>query len=356
MTLNVPELIIRSCRIGRVITSEEILDEFDQQLIEALQIAPRLSWAALGEVLERSPAALASRWGRLEREGLAWIGGHPVGRPGGMTLSFHDVVCDPAQRPAAVQALKEIPDVFSIERCHRGRDMMLTVITPSLMWLTEHVYPQLDQVPGLQRYESSFCTRLHHIAAEWRLGVLDAHQQRRLREGAGQRSPYTGRTPSHFAAILRELARDGRASAAQIAAATGLNPPTVRRQLRQVLGSGAVTIRCETSHRAVGFPVVCEWFCRLPAAEHEDAAAVLRSMSSLRLCTSLTGPANFSFMMWLRSPADIMTVEQRIAARIPGLEVLESVVITEIPKRVGRVLDVDGRSTGQVVLPGPAWG
>ena len=273
MTLNVPELIIGSCRIGRVITSEEILDEFDQQLIEALQIAPRLSWAALGEVLERSPAALASRWGRLEREGLAWIGGHPVGRPGGMTLSFHDVVCDPAQRPAA-----------------------------------------------------------------------------------GQRSPYTGRTPSHFTAILRELARGGRASAAQIAAATGLNPPTVRRQLRQVLDSGAVTIRCETSHRAVGFPVVCEWFCRLPAAEHEDAAAVLRSMSSLRLCTSLTGPANFSFMMWLRSPADIMTVEQRIAARIPGLEVLESVVITEIPKRVGRVLDVDGRSTGQVVLPGPAWG
>ena len=272
-----------------------------------------------------------------------------------MTLSFHDVVCDPAQRPAAVQALKDIPDVFSIERCHRGRDMMLTVITPSLMWLTEHVYPQLDQVPGLQRYESSFCTRLHHIAAEWRLGVLYAHQQRRLREAAGQRSPYTGRTPSHFAAILRELARDGRASAAQIAAATGLNPPTVRRQLRQVLDSRAVTIRCETSHRAAGFPVVCEWFCRLPAAEHEDAAAALRSMSSLWLCTSVTGPANFSFMMCLRSPADIMTVEQRIAAHIPGLEVLESVV-TEIPKRVGRVLDADGRSTGQAVLPGPRMG
>lgn len=176
------------------------------------------------------------------------------------------------------------------------------------------------------------------------------------RPAAGQRRPYTGRQPSHFAAILRELARDGRASAAQIAAATGLNPPTVRRQLRQVLDSGAVTIRCETSHCAAGFPAVCEWFCRLPAAEHEDAAAALQSMSSLRLCTSLTGPANSSFTMWLRSPADIMTVEQRIAARIPGLEVLEPVVITEIPKRAGRVLDVDGRSTGQVVLPGPAWG
>lgn len=200
-----------------------------------------------------------------------------------MTLSFHDVVSDPAQRPAAVQALKEIPDVFSIERCPRGRDMMPAVITPSLMWLTEHVYPHLDQVPGL-------------------------------------------------------------------------NPATIRRPLRQVLDSGAVTIRCETSHRAAGFPVVGERFCRLPAAEHEDAAAALRTMSTLRLCTSLTGPANFSFLMWLRSPADIMTVEQRISARIPQLEVLESVVITEIPKRVGRVLDVDGRSTGQVVLPGPAWG
>lgn len=144
-----------------------------------------------------------------------------MGRPGGMTLSFHDVVSDPAQRPAAVQALKEIPDVSSIERCHRGGDMMLTVITPSLMWLTEHVYPQLDQVPGLQRYESSFCTRLHHMAAEWRLAVLDAQPHRRLREAAGQRKLYTGRQPSHFAAILRELARDGRVSAAQIAEGWG---------------------------------------------------------------------------------------------------------------------------------------
>ena len=126
MTLNVPELIIRSCRIGRVITSEEILDEFDQQLIEALQIAPRLSWAALGEVLERSPAALASRWGRLEREGLAWIGGHPVGRPGGMTLSFHDVVCDPAQRPAAVQALKEVSE--SARQDFQREAQLLTVL------------------------------------------------------------------------------------------------------------------------------------------------------------------------------------------------------------------------------------
>ena len=152
-------------------------------------------------------------------------------------------------------------------------------------------------MPGLQRYESSFCTRLHHIAAEWRLGVLDAHQHRRLREAAGQSRPYTGRQPSNFAAILRELARDGRASAAQIAEATGLNPATIRRQLRQVLDSGAVTIRCETSHRAVGFPVVCEWFCRLPAAGHKEAVAALRTMTTLRLCTSLTGPANFRFMM-----------------------------------------------------------
>lgn len=354
--MNTPAMIIRSCMIGRVITEDEILDEVDQQLIEALQVAPRLSWVALGEVLERSPDSLAGRWRRLNDEGLAWVGGHPVGRPGDMTLSFHDVVCDPAQREAAVQALQAIPDVFSIERCHRGRDMMLTVITPSLTWLTEQVYPQLDRVPGLQRYESSFCTRLHHIAADWRLGVLAAQQHRRLREAAGERVPHTGRQPAHFAPILRELARDGRASAAQIAEAAGLNPATVRRQLRQVLDSGAVTIRCETSHRAVGFPVVCEWFCRLPAAEHEEAAAALRTMSSLRLCTSLTGPANFSFMMWLRSPADIMTVEQRIGSRIPELEVLESVVITEIPKRVGRILDSDGRSTGQVVLPGPAWG
>ena len=339
-----------------MITDEDVLAESDQELIEALQIGPRLSWTVLGQVLERHPASLAARWERLTGQGLAWVSAHPVGRPGSMTLSFHDVVCDPSRREEAAESLMRIPDVFSVERCHRGRDMMLTVITPSLSWLTERVYPQFDRVPGMQRYESSFCTRLHHIAADWRLGVLDGDQRRRLREAAGERTSPAGPLPSHFAPILRELARDGRVSAARIAEAVDLHPATARRQLRRVLGSGAVTIRCETSHRAAGFPIVCQWFCRLPAAEHEEAAAVLRSLSTLRLCTSLTGPANFGFMMWLRSPADIMTVEQRIGARIPRLDVLESVVITEIPKRVGRLLQPDGRATDRIVAPGEAWG
>lgn len=338
-----------------VLTDQVSLEEDDLQLIGALQTGPRLSWTTLGEVLRRHPTSLATRWQRLVDRGLAWTSAHPVGRPGQMTLSFHDVRCDPAQREEVTRALAAVPDVFSVERCYRNRDMVLTVITPTLSWLTESVYPELDRIPGIQRYESSFCTRLHHGAVDWRLDMLEPEQIRALREAIEPRAEYAGPLPSHFAPIMRELARDGRASAAQIAHAVGLRPATARRQVRRVLDSGAVTIRCEVAHRAAGFPVICQWFCRLPAAEHDEAAAVLASLGTLRLCTSLTGAANFGFMMWLRSPADIMTIEQRIGARIPALEVLESVVITDIPKRVGRMLTPDGRGTPEIVLPGEAW-
>lgn len=336
-------------------TEQDVLEESDLQLIEALQLSPRASWTLLGEVLDRLPTVLAARWQRLQTSGAAWISSHPVGRPGQMTLSFHDIQCDPAQRAEVEQALIALPDIFTVERCRRSRDMMLTVITPSLQWLTESVYPQLDLIPGLQRNESSFCTRLHSRANDWRLGVLEARQVRALQPPAPA-AVSSGPRPSHFAPIMRELARDGRASAAQIAAAAGMNPATARRQLRRILDSGEVTVRCEVFHRAAGFPVICQWFGRLPAAEHDRAAAALQSLGTLRLCTSLTGAANFGFMMWLRSPVEIMAVEQRAAALVPELELLESMVITEIPKRMGRRLTADGRQTGEVVLPGVAWG
>lgn len=331
------------------------LDEDDLQLINALQVAPRLAWTQIGEVLGRHATSLADRWQRLCSSGAAWITCHPIGNPEQMSLSFHDVQCDPARRREVVAAMCRIPDVFTVEECFRNRDMMLTVIAPTPTWLGESVYPQLDRIPGLVRYETSFCTKLHSGAYAWRLKALSSSQQALLAELAGSPAPYSGPLPAAYGAIIRELSRNGRATAADIANATGLHPATARRQLQRALSSGTLSFRCEVAQGLVGYPIVCQWMGRLPAAGHAEAARVLATLGALRLCASTTGSTNFTFMMWLRTAADIMNMERTVAEKLPNLALAESVVINNIPKRVGWLLNRDGTATGEVVVPGDAW-
>ncbi|WP_313815278.1 Lrp/AsnC family transcriptional regulator [Citricoccus sp.] len=336
----------------------EPLDEGDLPLVHALQIGPRLPWTVLGEILDQHPTSLAARWRRLEDSGSAWITAHPLGHPDQMALSFHDVRCRPGHRRAVAAAIGRIPEVFSVEECHRDRDFMLTVITPDPAQLTDVVYPQLEDIPQLSGYESTFCTRLHRTATDWELDALNPGQRRDLRAAVGPPPAPTAHAdpllPS-LGPIARILGRNGRASAAQVAAASGLHPATARRRLQRVLSSGILSFRCDVSHRAAGYPVMCQWFARLPAADHDAAAAELARLGALRICASTTGRSNFMFMTWHRAATDIMAMERRASEKLPRLEIRETVIISNIPKRAGWHLDTDGRRQEDFVEVGHHW-
>ncbi|MEO9248732.1 hypothetical protein ABDK96_13685 [Citricoccus nitrophenolicus] len=109
------------------------------------------------------------------------------------------------------------------------------------------------------------------------------------------------------------------------------------------------------SHRATGNPVMCQWFARLPATDHDAAAAELAGLGALHLCASTTGRSNFMFMTWHRSPTDIMALERRVSERLPRLEIRETVIISNIPKRAGWRLDTDGRRLEDFVEVGHHW-
>jgi hypothetical protein len=89
----------------------------------------------------------------------------------------------------------------------------------------------------------------------------------------------------------------------------------------------------------------------VPAGQHENAAEALLTFRNLRLCASTTGTTNFTFVMWLRSVADVMASELAIAERVPAIALVESTIALNYPKRVGWLLDTEGRATGEVVVP-----
>lgn len=334
------------------------LSEDDLALINALQIAPRLSWADASDVLGVHATTLAARWDRLRAAGASWVTAHLVGDPKQMCLAFVAVDCEMNRREHVTASLAAAPEIVTVEEAASNRDLMLTVVTPSLEEFSTQVVSRLKAIEGLVKYQTALCTRLHTGGDAWRLNILSKAQQAALKALArpgpsDPERPDAVREPlpaSHLD-LLPYLAKDGRATAADIARGLGRNPATVQRQLNRVLASGILSLRCEVAQRYSSFPVTCQWFVNVPAGQHEAAAAEIRTIRNVRLSASTTGPTNFVIIMWLQSLASVMDAELALQQKVPGIELVESVVMLTTVKRVGWMLNEDSTASGAVVVP-----
>ena len=178
------------------------ISEEDLQLINALQIAPRISWSDAAGILGVHATTLAARWERLRASGAAWSTAHLMGDPKQMCLALVDVDCEMRLRAEVTAALAAIPEVVTVEEAASNRDLMLTVITPTLAQFSDIVLEQLKEIPGLTKYQTALCTRLHSGGYAWRLNVLDKSQMAALQALAGPEAagPATGREPGCAAA------------------------------------------------------------------------------------------------------------------------------------------------------------
>ena len=330
------------------------LSEEDLALIQVLQTYPRMGWADAAKVLGVHATTLAGRWDRLKSTGAAWVTAHLAGDPQQMLLAFVAVDCDMNLRDSVTAELAEVPEIVTVEEAASSRDLMLTVVTGTLDEFSEKVVARLKAIEGLTKYQTALCTRLHSSGDEWHLNVLGKSQLATLRTlgrgpGTAKRQAAAGPLPQSHLDLLPYLARDGRATAAEIARELGRHPATVQRQLNRVLASGILLFRCELAQRYSSFPVTCQWFANVPAGRHEEAAAAFRTISNVRLSASTTGATNFVIIMWLQSLADVMTAELALQQKVPGIELVESVVMLRTVKRVGWMLNEDTTASGAVV-------
>lgn len=65
---------------------------------------------------------------------------------------------------------------------------------------------------------------------------------------------------------------------------------------------------------------------------------------------SVTGAHNLVLSVWQRSLADVKRLETALARRFPDLRVAERSVSLRSVKRMGRILDADGRAVRAVPM------
>src|ERR1700744_5643946 len=150
-----------------------MITDDDALLIDALQIAPRASWAALSEHLGISAVTAAKRWHRLTEEGLAWVTvapGMATRRP--QCFAYVEITCHPRMRLAVANTIARHAPAVTVELVTGSADILVTVCAGGLPALSYYVLEPLGGGGGVRTPGVRIPPRLYSEGSAWRLRVL----------------------------------------------------------------------------------------------------------------------------------------------------------------------------------------
>ena len=321
------------------------LNEDDLALVEALQRDPRAPWTSVAEVVGTNAVTVSRRWERLRASGAAWVTGAPgPGSHHAQVLAYVEVTCMPSEKTRVAQELAGDAHALSVDITAGGRDLLLTVAAVDLPTLGHYLLERLDRVPGVTATRARIATRLYAEGSTWRLGVLPS-------AGAVGRAMPTIR-PAVLDEVDRELmsalGEDGRVSFATLASATGISQPTARRRVERLISSGAVLLRTDVAAPLAGLPVMVVLSADAPAARLDEVAARLGRLRQVRLSATLAGTPSLLVTAWLPSLEEVHRFEQELVQQVPEVDVVDRLLVLRAVKRMGHLLDLEGRATGTV--------
>lgn len=327
------------------------LTELELSLIHALQLRPRATWAELAPILDTSGTRLARRWESLTDRGDAWVTAYPTPViDTGPLVAITELSCRFGKMDALAERLVHDRRVSSIEQMARGEHLLLTNQTNTLDEMSQLLLEDLPALTGVESTRTHVAADVHYEGSRWRLDALEPAQIDAIiaLNSLGPANSRESVPPELAQALVDELRADGRASAVDLADRVGRPVTTVRRHLGALLRSRAVTLRCDVAQTATRWPITVTWWCRAPVREHRRIVEVITTRPELRLCLSLTGPANLLISMWVASLSHLLRVQSWMEANIAGLEIQENALILRTRKRMGWELDAMGRSLRHV--------
>jgi len=191
-------------------------------------------------------------------------------------------------------------------------------------------------------------TRTHFLPTifvdgpSWRLRSLRPDQEAAVRAMLPAREVPDRPGPLHRD-LLTALNPDPRASVADLARRLGCSTSTVSRGLEVVAAAPWARFRLDLAHDHLGWEAEVQLNLRVPAGSLPAVVQSLSALPDLRLCCSTSGPANLSAVLWLRRLYELDTLEHTLLDRHPRTEVVDRWVVSRVVKRMGHVLDTDGR-------------
>ncbi|MGY0056647.1 Lrp/AsnC family transcriptional regulator [Streptomyces sp. LZ34] len=324
-------------------TDTVTLDDIDRGLVHALQIDGRASLRTLGEALGVSENTVARRYRRLRSAGVLRVVGVLNGGRLGYNAWTIRLQCTPDAAGAIARALAARPDTSYVHLLSGGTEISCSAQTRSSDEsdaLLLHRLPRTGRITSISAHLLLGHSALpHNWAGPARLTpgqtallspppVANADADAEVALDAGDQP------------LFDVLSRDGRASYAELASATGWSDSTVRRRLTALRRAGVLTFLVDIPPAALGFRAEARLWMSVRPSRLAAVAAAMAEHPEVSLVAMTTGPTNLLGAVNCR---DAQHLARYLTERIASLEAirsLETAPVIRTVKRAGALLPI----------------
>jgi DNA-binding Lrp family transcriptional regulator len=315
-------------------------DLLDTQLLHALQLDGRAPFSLIADVLAVSDQTIARRYSRLHEAGLLRVRG--LSNPDRLRENrwMVRVQCTPNAAAAAADALARRADTSWISLTAGGTEIVCAVRTGS----GEHDNRLLLQTLPRNRFVVSMVAHciLHTFFGDAaslinKTGVLSARQVERLQPAPP--TPAAGSTHVSLSEVdhrlLGVLQDDGRATFAELSAATGASQTTVRRRMAELRANGTLYFDVDFDQVLLDLHVRAMIWLSVAPSRLAEAGEALAVHPEAAFVAATTGASNLYASVLCPDTAALYTYLTTRIAQLPGVERVETVPIVRTIKRSG---------------------
>ena len=315
-----------------------LLDAVDRQIIHILTIEPRVSFRTIAAVTGISDQTAARRYRRLAESAGLRVLGVPDGSRLGWTEWFLRLQTTPGGADSIAEALARRSDTRWVHLASGGTEIICTLQARSE---EQRDALFLRGLPGSRRVvQISAHSILHDFApGPWRQATraLSSAQLAMLPQQAPPDPSASSSLVPEDEPLLEELARDGRASNAALAAAIHWHESTVRRRIDELRRNGLLYFELDIDNRVLGMNVHAMLWLSVEPAELAEVGRAMAAHPEIPFAAATTGPTNLVASAVFRDTPHLYEYLTGELAGLPGVSSVQTAPIIRTLKRTGSV-------------------
>ncbi|WP_275947516.1 AsnC family transcriptional regulator [Streptomyces sp. T21Q-yed] len=304
----------------------DTFDKLDLQLLDALEVNGRASFARLGEVLGVSDQTIARRYRRLCAEaGLRVVAIRDAERLGQDQWTLR-LRCVPDSAQVIAEALAKRPDTNWIGIASGGTEVIFGTRPRSQGDRDDLLLGKLPRTPRVLEIRAhQMLHRFYGGPTGWlrKFRVLTDDQVAALRPEALP-APGPARIDADDEPLLAALERDGRATYPELQRATGRSESAVKRRLAALLASAAVYLDVEYRSEAIGYPFAAHLWITTTTAALTSVGEALAAHDEIAHAAATAGPCNMVATVVVRNSADLYAYLSGPLGRLEGVQHVEA--------------------------------
>jgi DNA-binding Lrp family transcriptional regulator len=317
------------------------VDTIDRQIIHILTIEPRASFRTLADVMGISDQTAARRYRRLSQTAGLRVLGVLSGPRLGWVDWFVRLQTTPGSANSIAEALARRPDTTWVRLASGGTEVICVVQARSP---EQRDALFLRGLPGSRRVvQISAHSILHDFTPRAWHGLTSALSPDQIAVLTRELTPPShGLAPSpgdlaQYEPLLAELARDGRASHAAIAAAIHWHESTVRRRIDELRQSGLLYFEVDLDNQVLGINVDVMLWLSVEPSRLDETGRALAAHPEVPFAAATTGPTNLVATALFRDTQHLYEYLTGELAALPGVSSVQTAPIISTLKRTGSV-------------------